>query len=232
MFHWKHGPNLHLNPNSAHTWWMIIAKLLNILKVNFLICKIRLSCYLHMLLQGLKLYSVAKMPTGDPTVAINPSQNDQLQVIMLFVWDSERISLSCDVYVFEQTFPFIKILKTLEWKKCFFRPWNVPILSVFRTQHRDLHPLGPTQNSIQSWEQGERGDSLCQVGELGQKRSWALLPPATLCCSAAVVRTAPCKSLVSKSKDWWLPPGARVSLLRALEIGWPNLILNRWLWTH
>lgn len=33
---------------------------------------------LHMLLQGLKLYNVAKMPTRVPTVAINPSQNNQL----------------------------------------------------------------------------------------------------------------------------------------------------------
>lgn len=54
---------------------LILAKLLNILKVGFLICKIKLLSYTHMLLQGLKLYNVAKMPN---TVTINLSQNDWL----------------------------------------------------------------------------------------------------------------------------------------------------------
>lgn len=40
MFHCKHRPNLNLNPASAHTCWLILAKLLNILKVSFRICKI------------------------------------------------------------------------------------------------------------------------------------------------------------------------------------------------
>lgn len=79
---------------------------------------------------------------------------------MWFVWDAERISLSCDVRVFEQTFLFIKILKTVEWKESIRLPWNIPILSALRAQRRDLYHAGPPDTGVLGWEWVERGGML------------------------------------------------------------------------